>query len=147
MGSAASTDGPGGRRWEITFTAEAQRWYDGLTDGDTERISGAIDRLARLGPAMGRPRADSIAHSRHHNMKELRSSGGHLRVLFAFDRQRRAVLLVGGDKAGNWKGWYQRSIPRAERLYEQHLRDNGGEVSRWGPDRRGAGRPSGRGER
>jgi hypothetical protein len=41
-------------------------------------------------------------------------------VLFAFDPARSALLLLGGDKAGNWKRWYQQNIPLAERLYLQY---------------------------
>lgn len=44
-----------------------------------------------------------------------------LRVLFIFDPERRAVLLVGGNKAGQWKSWYDRAIPDAERIYAAHI--------------------------
>jgi hypothetical protein len=54
-------------------------------------------------------------------MKELRSTGGHVRILFAFDPARQAILLLGGDKTGNWKGWYQENIPQADELYDKHL--------------------------
>lgn len=127
--------------WEIDFTVEAERWYGALDAEDTSRITAAINRLERAGPVLGRPFVDSIQGSRHHNMKELRSSGGHLRALFAFDPNRRAVVLVGGDKTGEWKAWYRSNIPRADRLYDQYLRGSGKE----GPCRpspRGAGRPS-----
>jgi len=33
------------------------------------------------------------------------------------------VFLVGGNKAGNWKGWYYQAIPEAEQAYETYLRD------------------------
>ena len=58
--------------------------------------------LALSGPALGRPHADTLAGSKHTNMKELRFSadGGVWRVAFAFDPQRRALVLVAGDKAG-----------------------------------------------
>jgi hypothetical protein len=56
-------------------------------------------------------------------MKELRSRGGHLRVLFAFDPKRQAILLVGGDKTNDWEGWYDRNIPVADRLYDDHLKN------------------------
>lgn len=58
-------------------------------------------------------------------MKELRpgSSGRtELRILFAFDPARKAILLIAGDKAGNWKRWYTRNIPRADDLFDEHLR-------------------------
>jgi hypothetical protein len=70
---------------------------------------------------------DSIKGSRHHNMKELRSIGGNLRALLAFDPNRRAVVLLGGDKTGDWKGWYERNVPLADKLYDRHLRALGKE--------------------
>jgi hypothetical protein len=128
-------------RWEIEFTAEAERWYKALNAEDTNRITAAINRLQRAGPTLGRPSVGSIRGSRHHNMKELRSSGGNLRALFVFDPRRRAVVLVGGDKTGDWKGWYERNIPSADRLYDQHLRGIGKEGS-WPPRTPRAGRRS-----
>lgn len=68
---------------------------------------------------------DTVTASRHRNMKELRpgSSGrSELRVLFAFDPERRAVTLVAGDKAGNWTRWYKKNIPVADDLFDDHLR-------------------------
>lgn len=64
---------------------------------------------------------DSIKGSRHSNMKELRSFGGHLRALFAFDPKRQAIVLLGGDKTGDWTGWYERNIPLADDLYDDYL--------------------------
>jgi hypothetical protein len=127
--------------WQIEFTAEADRWYKGLSVEDTNRITAAMDRVQETGPALGRPFVDSIKGSRHHNMKEMRSSGGNLRALFVFDPDRRAVVLVGGEKSGNWKGWYKENIPRAEMLYDDHLRAMGKEGP-WRPDSRGTGRSS-----
>jgi hypothetical protein len=66
---------------------------------------------------------DRIQGSRIHHLKELRpGSGGRseIRVLFAFDPARTALLLLGGDKAGNWKRWYRENIPLAEQLYLQY---------------------------
>lgn len=56
-------------------------------------------------------------------MKELRPPGGFLRVLFAFDPRRQAILLLGGDKSNDWSGWYERNIPLADDLYDQYLDD------------------------
>lgn len=120
-------------RAKVGFTQEAKKWYLSLKPEDKVRVTASINRLKQIGPTLGRPTADRITGSRHHNMKELRSTGGHLRVLFAFDRRQRAVLLVGGDKTNDWKGWYRTNIPKADRLFDQHLRDNGGE----GPWRNG----------
>ena len=54
-------------------------------------------------------------------MKELRSVGGHLRALFCFDPVRNAIVLIGGDKTDDWTGWYERTIPRADDLYDDYL--------------------------
>ena len=127
--------------WQLVFTAEADRWYKGLNAEDATRITAAMDRVREKGPGLGRPFVDSIKGSRHHNMKEMRSSGGNLRALFIFDPHRRAVVLVGGDKSGDWKGWYKENIPLAETLYGGHLRSMGREGP-WRPDSRGTGRSS-----
>jgi len=79
------------------------------------------DKLEEVGPTFGRPVVDRIKASRHHNMKELRSIGGNVRIIFTFDPERKAILLIGGDKAGQWKRWYSENIPRADDLYDEHL--------------------------
>jgi len=87
-------------------------------------VAEAIDYLAREGPGLGRPLVDRVQRSRHHNMKELRpASAGtsEVRILFAFDPRRQAILLVAGDKSGNWLGWYERGIPLADRRFDEHL--------------------------
>jgi hypothetical protein len=57
-------------------------------------------------------------------MKELRcSSDGALRILFAFDPRRQAILLLGGNKTGNWDAWYEEAIPKVDELYAEYLRD------------------------
>jgi hypothetical protein len=78
---------------------------------------------AEEGPALGRPLVDRIQGSRIHHLKELRpgSAGrSEIRVLFAFDPTRSALLLLGGDKAGNWQRWYRENIPLAEQLYLEY---------------------------
>ncbi len=54
-------------------------------------------------------------------MKELRPSATSIRILFIFDPARSAVLLVAGDKAGDWKGWYDDNIPVAEKRFNAWL--------------------------
>ena len=111
--------------WEIELTARAEEWFMGLSDRDAAKVTAAFDELERQGPGLGRPFVDSVKGSRHHNMKELRSIGGNLRALFAFDPQRHAVVLLGGDKTNDWRGWYERNIPLADRMYDDHLRNTG----------------------
>lgn len=68
---------------------------------------------------------DSIAGSRHKGMKELRpgSSGrSEIRILFIFDPRRNAVMLLAGDKRGEWTKWYRRQIPVADSRYDSYLK-------------------------
>jgi hypothetical protein len=81
----------------------------------------AIDLLAAAGPGLGRPLVDSIRGSSVANLKELRP--GSIRILFAFDPWRCTILLVAGDKAGQWKAWYKTAIPLAEQRYEVYLKE------------------------
>lgn len=86
-------------------------------------MTARIAMLRDHDPALGRPTVDTIQAGRLANLKELRASVGRaqLRVLFIFDSDRRAVLLVGGNKAGQWQSWYRRAIPEAERIYTAHV--------------------------
>jgi hypothetical protein len=65
---------------------------------------------------------DTLTGTKLPNLKELRTTaeGSHLRVLFAFDPRRAAILLLGGDTTGRWEEWYRKAIPQAERLYAGH---------------------------
>lgn len=113
--------------WEIEFTDRAREWIESLDDDDYDTMAGVVDLLEQDGPTLGRPAVDRISSSRHQNMKELRSSGQHLRALFCFDPRRTAIVLIGGDKAGNWTGWYERNIPIADDLYDEYLAELKGE--------------------
>jgi hypothetical protein len=114
--------------WEISLHREVEAWYLALCESDPETadlIEDAIDQLAKEGPALRRPLADRVKGSRYHNMKELRppSSGTtEIRMLFAFDPRREAIVLVAGDKSGNWDGWYRKAIPVADDRFTQHLK-------------------------
>jgi len=77
--------------------------------------------LQERGPALGRPFADTVKQSRHANMKELIPPSSTIRVLFAFDPRRTAILLIGGDKRGEWMRWYDRTVALADDLYDEHL--------------------------
>jgi hypothetical protein len=109
-------------RWEVEYTDQFGAWHDGLDEYAQEAIRGAVELLAERGPGLGRLMVDTIRGSRHPNMKELRPRGGHLRILFAFDPRRTAILLIGGDKTHRWQAWYQTMIPVADDLYDEHLR-------------------------
>lgn len=111
--------------WELQLTPEAENWMRGLSERERSHLRTAFEALEARGPALPRPLADRVKESRYHHMKELRPPRGNNRVLFAFDPNRRAVILLGGDKTGQWNKWYRTNIPRADRLYEGHLRGIG----------------------
>lgn len=107
--------------WEVEYTEEFERWWNELTEIEQEKVAVAVKRLEEHGPALARPWVDTIKASRYNNMKELRPLGGNLRVLFAFDPRRIAILLIGGDKTGRWQEFYKRLVPLADDLYDEHL--------------------------
>jgi hypothetical protein len=113
--------------WIVLLVAEVNEWFGRLIREDAETadlVEDALDLLAEHGPSLGRPMVDTIQGSSIHNMKELRpASAGRseVRMLFVFDPWRRAVLLVAGDKSGNWTRWYEQQIPVAEQRYRSHI--------------------------
>lgn len=110
--------------WDIEFTDQFGEWWDAL-DEDTQVAIDAIVRvLEKVGPALTRPYADTVKGSRHPSMRELRvqHQGRPLRLLYAFDPRRTAIVLVGGDKGGDGR-WYDVHIPIADRLYDEHLEE------------------------
>lgn len=109
--------------WEVEYTNTFGSWWGDLSDDEQERVAAAVSLLEQGGPALGRPLVDSIKGSRHPNMKELRPRGRHIRVLFAFDPRRMAILLIGGDKSHKWSSWYAEAIPAADELYDEHLQE------------------------
>jgi hypothetical protein len=109
--------------WEVEFTSQFETWWYSLSDDEQVEISAKVELLQERGPTLPRPHADVISVSRHANMKELRGkvADRHLRVLYAFDPCRTALLLLGGDKTGDPK-WYDKFVPIADNLFDQHLR-------------------------
>jgi len=109
-------------KWEVEYTGQFEEWWDSLDEDERVDVRAKILLIRQFGPALGRPHADTIGLSKHANMKELRiqHKGRPYRVLFAFDPSRSAILLIGGDKTGQ-KRWYQKFVPVADRLYDEHI--------------------------
>jgi hypothetical protein len=103
---------------------EVAAWLRSLDEKTAAGVFAAVDALAEHGPNLKRPLADTLTGSRMSNLKELRpgSSGrSEVRILFAFDPVRQAILLVAGDKSGEWDRWYRRAIPLAEQRFAEHV--------------------------
>ncbi len=122
--------------WEILMTTQVEGFLDGLYEADPvshRLVNQAILVLERNGPAEGRPLVDTVTASRLANMKELRppSAGrSEVRILLVFDPWRSVVLLVAGDKSGQWSRWYRTAIPQAEQLYADYLAEREKEIGR-----------------
>jgi hypothetical protein len=111
----------------VTWTVDVDLiadWLNELDEASYDLVIAAMEILANVGPALGEPLVKKITSSGHQNLKELRpgSAGAQkIRVLFAFDSQRVAKMLVGGDKAGDWSGWYDENVGTADDLLDEHL--------------------------
>ena len=110
----------------MKVTDEYAAWFTGLIKedlGSATLVAQAVAALREDGPSLGRPLVDRLKGSQIHHLKELRPGSrgrSEIRIIFAFDPTRSALLLLGGDKAGNWERWYQENIPVAERLYTEY---------------------------
>lgn len=116
--------------WDVEYTDQFEQWWDGLSIDEQAAIDVAVEVLQEKGPGLGRPLVDTVKGSRHSNMKELLPRGGFIRVLFAFDPRRTAILLIGGDRSGHWKEWYEVVIPVADQLFDDHLTEVGRQEQR-----------------
>jgi len=109
--------------FEIEVSDEFKNWYEPLSEAEQNSIERVVLMLEEAGPALGFPYSSGITGSKYSQMRELRiqHDGNPYRVLYAFDPRRTAILLLGGDKRGDAR-WYERMIPKADRIYGQHLK-------------------------
>ncbi len=110
--------------WSVASTDTFDGWFTELSEDAQAEIIAKVNLLKLSGPRLSRPHADTLKGSKHTNMKELRADTKDevLRVAFAFDPQREAILLVGGDKSGvGQKQFYKQLITKADALYDTHL--------------------------
>jgi len=112
------------RTWDIEVTDQFVAWWDSLSIEEQEDVAVAVVQLEESGPTLPFPFSSGVEGSRHSHMRELRiqHAGRPYRVLYAFDPRRVAVLLIGGEKTGDDR-WYQRIVPVADRLYDEHLEE------------------------
>jgi hypothetical protein len=110
--------------WEVEGTDEFAEWFGALTDAEQVSVGRIVELLVEQGPSLPFPYSSGVAASRHGHMRELRiqHQGRPYRVLYAFDPRRAAILLLGGDKTSDNR-WYERYVPIADALYDEHLED------------------------
>jgi hypothetical protein len=110
--------------YEVEFTDEFRQWFEqDLNAPEQKSVTRVVDMLELAGPTLLFPFSSGITGSAFSHMRELRvqHEGRPYRILYAFDPRRAALLLLGGDKTGDNR-WYEKMVPKADALYERHLR-------------------------
>jgi len=110
--------------WTVVYHPAFDPEYEALPEAVQDELVFSAGLLQALGPSLGRPHVDTLAGSKYRNMKELRfqADDGVWRVAFAFDPERKAILLVAGDKAGvAQKRFYKALIDKADKRFSEHL--------------------------
>lgn len=108
---------------EVEYTDEFESWWNSLPPDDQAATGRVVDMLVRRGLALRHPHASNVKSSRHRHMRELRV-GTHppIRVFYAFDPRRTAILLIGGHKQHPGR-FYRDYVARADTIYDEHLRE------------------------
>jgi hypothetical protein len=110
--------------WDVEFTDEFERWWTELDEPVQDAIDRGVHLLEGRGPTLPFPHSSHVHGSKHGNMRELRVQvgGDPYRIFYAFDPRRAAILLIGGSKSGDER-FYERMIPIADRIYDEHLEE------------------------
>lgn len=110
--------------WAIEFHRDFDPEYEALDETVQDELLAHLELLKQFGPLLGRPSVDTLDESRHTNMKELRFDAldGVWRFAFAFDPNRSAIILYGGDKSGvKPKRFYRQLIEKADARFDAHV--------------------------
>jgi hypothetical protein len=111
-------------KWAVAFADDFLEEVAGHPKEVQDKIAALALVLEQFGPQLGRPRVDTLKGSRHANMKELRFEvdAGVWRVAFAFDPERKAILLAAGNKQGVSEArFYRELIKIADARFDAHL--------------------------
>lgn len=110
--------------YEVEYTDEFEQWYTTLDEATQDSIDVVVELLEEKGPTLPSQYSSAINGSRYGHMRELKvqHKGKPYRILYAFDPRRIAVLLLGGNKAGNDR-WYEENVPKADKLYDELLQE------------------------
>src|SRR5512146_1819246 len=109
--------------YEVEVSDEFKAWYEPLSEPEQNSVERVVLMLMEAGPALGFPYSSGVGKSKFGHIRELRiqHEGRPYRVLYAFDPSRSALLLIGGDKTGDDR-WYEKMVPKADAIYEEHLK-------------------------
>lgn len=110
--------------WIVVFHEAFEQDFEMLSIAVQDELLANAKRLEVFGPQLKRPHADTLKGSKHANMKELRfmAGDGVWRVAYAFDRERKGILLVAEDKSGqSEKRFYRQLIAKADARFDNYL--------------------------
>ncbi len=109
--------------WEVEYTDELGEWYESLSESEQDSVDRNVHLLEEFGPTLSDRYSKPVVTSRFAHMRELRvqHGGEPIRILYAFDPRRIAILPIGGNKTGDDR-WYEKFVPKGDALYERHLR-------------------------
>jgi hypothetical protein len=109
--------------WQVEYTDEFGDWWDTLNEEEQVDVDAIVGLLEEKGPNLPYPYSSDVKGSKYVSIRELRiqHKGAPYRILYAFDPRRTAVLLIGGKKGGDDR-WYDKYVPLAEKIYEDHIK-------------------------
>ena len=112
-------------RCEVTKSAEFESWWRKLPVKQRNTVTAALELLEEQGVDLPYPKSSGVEKSKHGHMRELRidTRGEAIRVFYAFDPDRRAIVLVGGRKRGQDRRFYRQHVRRADTIYDRFLRE------------------------
>lgn len=114
------------KEWIVLFHDEFDPEFDAFSEDVQDEILIAATAVKTLGPAADRPHVGTLVNPKHPNMKELRfkaNNGTEIwRAAFAFDPDRKAIILVAADKQGiDEDKFYKNLLKKANKRFDKHL--------------------------
>ena len=99
--------------WNVEFINEFRAWWDTLTERQQEDVAASVQLLMEHGSQLRFPHSSGVEGATHTHMRELRvqSEGRSLRIFYAFDPRRTAILLVGEDIRPGMSGFMKPLSP------------------------------------
>lgn len=114
------------KKWQVSFHDAFDPEFDALPEDVQDELLAVAAALQELGPAGGSAARRHADQSAPPDMKELRFKAGNgtqiWRAAFAFDPDRKAVILVAADKQGiDEKKFYRDLLKKANARLDRHL--------------------------
>ncbi len=111
--------------WNVKTLDAFDEWWETITEQEQDDTTAIIELLQEKGAHLPFPFSSGIDGSKFSHMRELRiqSHGDPIRVFYAFDPKRTAILIIGGIKRGKEKRFYKDYIPKADKLFEEYLKN------------------------